>query len=72
MRRADIAWATQMGRESKKRKPLVLIGIACDDEIRDVMDLKSPRDKSKMVFINQSINYQKSFIFLIGCQSSYA
>ena len=54
MRRADIAWATQMGRDSKKRKPLVLMGIVCDDEIKDIMDLKTARDKTKMVRVDQS------------------
>jgi len=43
------AWAIQMGRAPKKRKALVLIGIVCDDEIKDIIDLKSPKEKSKMV-----------------------
>jgi len=38
-----------MGRAPKKRKRLVLIGIVCDDEIKDISDFKSPKDKSKMV-----------------------
>jgi len=38
-----------MGRAPKKRKPLVLIGIVCDDEIKDTIDFKSSKDKSKMV-----------------------
>jgi hypothetical protein len=49
MRRADDAWAIQMEREPKKRKALVLIGIVCDDEIKDLMDLKTAKDKSKLV-----------------------
>ncbi len=49
MRRADDAWAIQMGRPPKKRKTLVLMGIVCDDEIKDIIDLKSTRDKTKMV-----------------------
>jgi hypothetical protein len=50
MRRADDAWAIQMKRAPKKRKTLILIGIVCDDEIKDVMDFKTAEDKSKMVF----------------------
>jgi len=38
-----------MERAPKKRKRLVLIGIVCDDEIKDVVDLKSAKDKSKIV-----------------------
>ncbi len=38
-----------MGRDPKKRKTLVLIGIVCDDEIKDIVDLKSAKDKSKIV-----------------------
>lgn len=49
MRRADDAWAIQMERAPKKRKALILIGIVCDDEIKDIMDLKTAKDKSKMV-----------------------
>jgi len=49
LRRADDAWAIQMGRPPKKRKTLVLIGIVCDDEIKDIIDLKSTKDPSKMV-----------------------
>jgi hypothetical protein len=52
LRRADDAWAIQMGRATKNRKTLVLIGIVCDDEIKDIIDLKSPKDKSKMVKTN--------------------
>ncbi|CAF1275673.1 unnamed protein product [Adineta ricciae] len=48
LRRADDAWAIQMGRTPKKRKALVLIGIVCDDEIKDIIDLKSSKDKRKM------------------------
>ncbi len=53
MRRADDAWAIQMGRAPKKRKALVLIGIVCDDEIKDIIDLKTSKDKSKMVNKNK-------------------
>jgi hypothetical protein len=49
LRRADDAWAIQMGRAPKPRKTLVLIGIVCDDEIKDIIDLKTSKDKSKMV-----------------------
>ena len=49
MRRADDAWAIQMGRPPKSRKTLVLIGIVCDDEIKDIIDLKPGKDRSKMV-----------------------
>lgn len=38
-----------MGRPPKKRKTLVLMGIVCDDEIKDLIDLKSQKDKTKMV-----------------------
>ncbi|CAF1445673.1 unnamed protein product, partial [Adineta steineri] len=48
LRRADDAWAIQMGRPPKKRKTLVLIGIVCDDEIKDIIDLKTTKDKFKM------------------------
>jgi ACT domain-containing protein len=49
LRRADDAWAIQMGRAPKARKTLMLIGIVCDDEIKDTIDLKTAKDKSKMV-----------------------
>ena len=49
MRRAGDSWAIQMKREPKKRKTLVLIGIVCDDEIKDIIDLKTAKDKSKVV-----------------------
>jgi Mg/Co/Ni transporter MgtE len=38
-----------MGRSPKKRKTLILIGIVCDDEIKDIIDLKATKDKTKMV-----------------------
>jgi hypothetical protein len=38
-----------MGRPTKQRKRLVLIGIVCDDEIKDIIDLKATKDKTKMV-----------------------
>lgn len=50
MRRADIPWATQRRPKLKERKPLVLIGIVCDDEIKYIKGLETQRDKSKMVF----------------------
>jgi ACT domain-containing protein len=56
LRRADDAWAIQMGRAPKKRKTLVLIGIVCDDEIKDTIDFKSSKDKSKMVTKKKPIN----------------
>jgi len=49
MRRADDAWAIQMDRMPKKRKPLVLIGIVCDDEVKDLIDLKSSNETYKHV-----------------------
>jgi hypothetical protein len=49
MRRADDAWAIQMERAPKKRKTLILIGIVCDDEVKDIMDFKTVKDRSKMV-----------------------
>ncbi|CAF1374593.1 unnamed protein product [Rotaria sordida] len=48
LRRADDAWAIQMGRAPKKRKSLVLIGIVCDDEIKDIIDLKASKDHTRM------------------------
>jgi len=45
-----------MGRPPKKRKPLILIGIVCDDEIKDTIDFKSSKDKSKMVTKKKEIN----------------
>lgn len=42
-----------MGRLPKDRKRLVLIGIVCDDEIKDIIDLKSTKDKTKMVKIEK-------------------
>jgi ACT domain-containing protein len=52
MRRADDAWAIQMERAPKKRKTLILIGIVCDDEIKDTIDIKAAKDRSKMVLKN--------------------
>ena len=49
MRRADDAWAIQMGRDPKKRKALVLIGIVCDDEIKESIDMKAVKDKTRAV-----------------------
>ena len=40
-----------MDREPKKRKPLVLIGIVCDEEIKGLIDVKSAKDRTKMVRI---------------------
>ena len=62
MRRADDAWAIQMERAPKKRKTLILIGIVCDDEIKDIMDFKIVKDRSKMVF-ERLRNFQFDFIF---------
>jgi hypothetical protein len=54
-----------MGRDPKKRKTLVLIGIVCDDEIKDFIDFKAAKDKSKMVKINKySFVLQFSFHFI--------
>jgi hypothetical protein len=52
-----------MGRPPKKRKPLVLIGIVCDDEIKDTIDFKSSKDKSKMV-TKKKRNQFKIFVIL--------
>ena len=41
-----------MGRDPKERKALVLIGIVCDNEIKDIIDIinrKATQDKSKLV-----------------------
>jgi hypothetical protein len=38
-----------MGRSPKKRKTLILIGIVCDNEIKDIIDLKITKERSKMV-----------------------
>ncbi|CAF3687580.1 unnamed protein product [Rotaria sp. Silwood1] len=46
-RQADDAWAIQMGRDPKKRKKLVLIGIVCDDEIKRLIDFKPAQEKPK-------------------------
>jgi hypothetical protein len=71
MRRADDAWAIQTGREAKKRKKLILIGIVCDDEIKDFMDLKLVKDKSKMVKKKVLCDFNfKIILFQIGCQST--
>ena len=43
--------AIKMDRAPKKRKPLILIGIVCDDEMKDFIDFKSAKEKSKMVEI---------------------
>ncbi|CAF0923893.1 unnamed protein product [Didymodactylos carnosus] len=40
LRRADDAWAVQMGRTPKARKFLMLIGIVCANDIKDLIDLK--------------------------------
>jgi hypothetical protein len=51
LRRADDAWAIQMERAPKQRKNLVLIGIVCDDEIKDYIDFKTAKDESEMVIL---------------------
>ncbi|CAF1271729.1 unnamed protein product [Rotaria sordida] len=48
LRRAYDIWDTQLGREPKKRKRLILIGIVCDDVIIDAIDLRPGINKSKM------------------------
>ncbi len=53
MRRIDDAWTKQMKRVRKIRKirkRLVLIGIVCDDEIKDIINFERTKDKSNMVF----------------------
>ncbi|CAF1066034.1 unnamed protein product [Adineta steineri] len=48
LRRADDAWAIQMERSPKKRKALIIIGIVCDDEIKEAIEFKFGKDRSKM------------------------
>jgi hypothetical protein len=50
-----------MGRAPKARKTLVLIGIVCDDEIKDLIDLKTGKDKSKMVRERESEKQKNKF-----------
>ncbi len=69
MRRADDAWAIQMGRAPKARKTLMLIGIVCDDEIKDTIDLKTAKDKSKMVREREKEEIHSKYSF-IGSKSS--
>ena len=38
-----------MGRDPKECKPLVLIGIVCDHDIKDTVDLITVPDESKIV-----------------------
>lgn len=68
MRRADAAWATQMGRESRPRKPLILIGIVCDDKNPPFIDPDSEKSRTAMVEI--IVCFFKSilivFLLLIG------
>lgn len=64
MRKADKAWAEQMGRLPKKKKPLVLIGIVCDDEIKDLIDLKSTKDKYKYVKLKKKPNPNNYFCLI--------
>lgn len=51
-----------MGRDAKKRKKLILIGIVCDEEVNEVIDVKSGKGKSKMVKKNK-LNYRFLFKF---------
>ncbi|CAF2382653.1 unnamed protein product [Rotaria sp. Silwood2] len=46
-RQADDAWAIGMGRDPKKRKKLILIGIVCDDEIKDFIKFKPAQEIPK-------------------------
>ncbi len=55
LRRADDAWAIQMDRPPKQRKTLILIGIVCDDEIKDSVDFKSAKGRSKTVKKRENI-----------------
>ncbi|CAF4080202.1 unnamed protein product, partial [Rotaria sordida] len=48
LRQADDAWAKQMVRAPKEHKSLILIGIVCDDDIKDSIDFHSIKDKLKM------------------------
>ncbi|CAF0774571.1 unnamed protein product [Rotaria sordida] len=47
LRKADDAWAIQMGRDPKKRKVLTIIGIVCDDEIKGFIDFTPATEKPK-------------------------
>ncbi|CAF1426031.1 unnamed protein product, partial [Rotaria sordida] len=47
LRRADDTWAKQMNRTPKEHKTLILIGIVCDDDIKDSIDFHSCKDKLK-------------------------
>ncbi|CAF4043406.1 unnamed protein product [Rotaria magnacalcarata] len=49
LRRADDAWAIQTERPTKKRKTLTLIGIVCDDEIKEFIDFKLTKEQSKEI-----------------------
>jgi hypothetical protein len=49
-----------MGRDPKKRKKLTLIGIVCDDEIKD-FNFKPANDKPK------TVRNLFLFLFLIFC-----
>ena len=57
-----------MGREIKARERLVLIGIACGDEIKYITDLMTTGEKSNMVRKNKK-SLKMSFYF-VGDQSS--
>ncbi len=70
MRRADDAWAIQMERAPKKRKTLILIGIVCDDEIKDIMDFKTTKDKSKMVLKIRFILFENVKLILFSNRTS--
>ncbi|CAF1368592.1 unnamed protein product [Rotaria sordida] len=48
LRRADDIWAKQMDRELEEHKRLILIGIVCDDDIKDSIDFHSAKDKLKI------------------------
>jgi len=58
-----------MERQTKKRKKLILIGIVCDDEIKDTIDLKPVKDRSKMVKIILFYVFIL-FDFKIGCKNA--
>ncbi|CAF1266771.1 unnamed protein product [Rotaria sordida] len=48
LRRAEDTWAKQMDRAPKEHKTLILIGIVCDDDIKDSINFHSTKDKLKM------------------------
>lgn len=59
-----------MGHEPKEVKSLVLIGIVCDDEIKDIIDLKTVQDRSKAVRENRLMMKNLHLIVQVEGESS--